>query len=125
MPKMSTRIECACAGFLLTNGVSYLISLCLMISGEKNYLHVGWGAMILGAFVSLSSGVYLLLGGRHARIAAAIACLFFLTSSVSVLLFIKQLDFPPLWQSLLTPVSVCSLLCLIFFIVTRREQGPK
>jgi hypothetical protein len=120
---MRARIDSTCAGFLLTNGVSYSITFCAMIASEKSYLADRWVAVILGAVLSLGSGIYLFLGGRHSRIVATIACVFFLISSVYIFSTVRSHGFPPPWSNLFSPVPVCSALCLVFLFFSRDEKN--
>lgn len=120
---MRARIDSACAGFLLTNAVSYLIALCAMTFGGESYLRVGWAGVTVGAVVSLSSGVCLFMGFRNSRILAAAACLFFAASSLYIFSVVKSHDFSPPWRALFSAVPVGSLICLVslFYPLTKKE----
>src|SRR4051812_33544052 len=110
---MRARIDSACAGFLLTNAVSYLTALGAMILGHESYLRVGWVTAIVGALVSLSSGICLFMEFRNSRIFAAATCLFFAVSSLYTFSVIKSHGFPPPWHDLFSAVPVGSLICLV------------
>ncbi len=119
---MRTRIDAACAGFLLANALGYLSTLFTRAIGEGESGSTTWLALAFGMLISLVPGLNLLLWGWHARLVATAACVIFLAFSFGAFFSLHSHGVSSAWTTLASPTALGSLVALAALHLPRERK---
>ena len=113
---MKERVEAACAGFLLTNALSYVLYVVSALLASASV--TGMAASVLGALVCMTAGIRLLQRKKYARMLAAAVCAsFVLPALYGVVTVTRVFGYAEGVHQLISPLLVGSLVALATLIV--------
>ena len=120
---MKDRIEAACAGFLITNGISFFLSLVMTArESEKNIQVIAIAS--IGAIAFLGAGIHLIKNGKYGRsIAIAVCALFTVPHLWTSWTVFQNFGLREAGSNLLSAAFVCTAITLIALVTVRIKDA--